>query len=318
MCGTTLDDQNRSNEHVFPKWIQRRFNLWNEKLTLLNGTLIPYRQLTIPCCTECNSEHLSQIESQVEAAFAAGMESVATLDRRILFLWLAKIYYGLIFRELFLPLARSDPKLGPIATDEQLKLFRMHHMLLQGTRGVVRWRHPEQQPASIFVFKCQTTKSTRANFDYFDIVQYPYLAIRVGPVGVMSVLQDWGALEGSVKLPQIEAARSLDLHPIQFRQVAAIGAYMSYLFNRVPKHFLTGGRDSVEIVTMPLGGLAGGSLYNEFKMREFGSCLAFAWQVPLNQIFDGYHLCNLLMHNNGDPYHLHWEDGVQVIPTLGK
>jgi hypothetical protein len=247
-----------------------------------------------------------------------GPDTVIALDRRVLFLWLAKIYYGLIFRELFLPLTRTDPKLGSIVTEEQLRLFRMHHMLLQSARGVVHWRHPEQQPASIFVFRCQVTGNTRANFDYFDITQYPYLAIRLGPIAVMSVLQDWGALEDSVTVPQIEAARALDLHPMQFRQVTAVGAYMSHLFNRVPKHVLTSGKDDVEILTMPLGGLAGGSLYNEFNIREFGSCLAAAWQVPLDQIFDGHHLCSLLTDNNGEPFHLQWEDGVHVIPSLTK
>jgi len=35
-------------EHVFAKWLQQDFNLWNQRMFLRNGTSIRYRQLTIP------------------------------------------------------------------------------------------------------------------------------------------------------------------------------------------------------------------------------------------------------------------------------
>ena len=58
LCARRLGSKNRSDEHIFPKWLQARFDLWNERLTLINGTTIPYRSLVVPCCKICNNHHL--------------------------------------------------------------------------------------------------------------------------------------------------------------------------------------------------------------------------------------------------------------------
>src|SRR5713226_5139659 len=86
LCGRRLSPKNRSDEHVFPKWLQSRFSLWNQTLTLLNGTHIPYRSLTIPCCIECNTLHLSLIEDGISTATLRGHRAVAALDPLTLFL----------------------------------------------------------------------------------------------------------------------------------------------------------------------------------------------------------------------------------------
>ena len=76
----------------------------DQTLVLLNGTTIPYRQLTVPCCRECNNEHLEPIESNVMAAVNQGPEAVEALDRKTLFLWLGKIFFGLLYKESLIPL----------------------------------------------------------------------------------------------------------------------------------------------------------------------------------------------------------------------
>src|ERR1039458_823988 len=59
-------------EHVIPKWLQNKCLLFDERLTLLNGTLIPYRNLTVPCCVDCNTGFLSKIENSVQPIFQRG------------------------------------------------------------------------------------------------------------------------------------------------------------------------------------------------------------------------------------------------------
>jgi hypothetical protein len=62
-CGKLLRGS-RTREHVFPLWLQKRFALADQHLTLLNGTQIPYRHLTVPCCPTCNNVHLSKLEKR--------------------------------------------------------------------------------------------------------------------------------------------------------------------------------------------------------------------------------------------------------------
>ncbi|MEU1290711.1 hypothetical protein [Kitasatospora sp. NPDC005856] len=78
----------------------------------------------------------------------------------------------------------------------------------------------------------------RNRFDYVDIINIPFFAIRIGRTVVVSAMQDWGALAEAVELPGLEAAKHLDLHPQQLREVAALTAYTTKLFNRTPKHLL--------------------------------------------------------------------------------
>ncbi len=76
LCGCSLGVENRSEEHVIPKWLQKRFKLLDQRLVLLNGTSIPYKQLTIPCCKPCNNKHLAPIENKVKLATSRNASAV--------------------------------------------------------------------------------------------------------------------------------------------------------------------------------------------------------------------------------------------------
>ena len=63
LCGINMGE-NVTREDVFPRWLQRKHNLWNKQLILANGTQIRYSQLKIPCCPKCNNEYLSKLHNQ--------------------------------------------------------------------------------------------------------------------------------------------------------------------------------------------------------------------------------------------------------------
>ncbi|MFD6934713.1 hypothetical protein ACFWAP_00965 [Streptomyces goshikiensis] len=64
------------------------------------------------------------------------------------------------------------------------------------------------------------------------------------------------------------------LHPQQFREVAALAAYMSTLFNRVPKHLLMARDDHVEILTLPITGLSIKPVFNPFDTAHYAQVLS--------------------------------------------
>jgi hypothetical protein len=100
LCGAELDPTKETEEHVVPKWLQRKFNLWNERLLLSNRTLIPYRQLKVPWCESCNGRGLSAVENKVRSAVESGYSELSRLDELSIFQWVAKIFYGLLFKDL--------------------------------------------------------------------------------------------------------------------------------------------------------------------------------------------------------------------------
>ena len=79
-----------TREDVFPLWLQRRYNLFDQRLNLLDGSSIPYRQLKIQACEKCNNETLSRIESNVKEQKASVIEY---------YLWALKIYIGILYKE---------------------------------------------------------------------------------------------------------------------------------------------------------------------------------------------------------------------------
>jgi len=84
LCGQDIAEADLSREHVFPKWLQRKFDLWNCTLDLLNGSSIPYRNLTIPACAACNNVSFSGIEDKIASTLPDGASAVRALGHEIL------------------------------------------------------------------------------------------------------------------------------------------------------------------------------------------------------------------------------------------
>ena len=82
LCGELLTDDNRSKEHVYPKWLQNKFNLWNASLILLNNTPIRYKDLTIPCCKRCNGIMSNKIEKPVQHLVDGGYDAFVKVLRK--------------------------------------------------------------------------------------------------------------------------------------------------------------------------------------------------------------------------------------------
>jgi hypothetical protein len=134
LCARRLTRLTRTDEHVVPQWIQARYDLWQKKLVLLNGTTLKYAQLTIPCCDRCNSIHLQGVETRVCAAFEGGRSAVEALSPWDLHIWLGKMFYGVLYKELFL---RSNIRSrgGRTITDRSLlRQMNWLHFTLQGAR----------------------------------------------------------------------------------------------------------------------------------------------------------------------------------------
>jgi hypothetical protein len=198
----------------------------------------------------------------------------------VLFLWLAKILYGVLVREMSLPIDRSNPAAGPIVEPELMMQFRMHHYLLQGALDRVTW---DGDPASILLYRTKVSDRPRSNFDFADGPYGPFLSMRLGEIGIISVLQDWGALEAHA-WSQLEWAKELELAPLQFREIMAIGRYWAYKFNRLPK-YIVGQRDGKgHVVCLPMSGLSAKPLWDGFDGDEYGALLASTLGVPVERV----------------------------------
>lgn len=277
LCGAYLKDGGKE-EHVFPKWLLNKYDLWNARIGLLNGTDIPYRQLTVPCCVQCNGEHLSQIEKAVAAAAEHGYDGFAELDEIVLFQWMAKIFYGLQFRELSLIANRCDPNAGTIITCEQLADYRFLHCLLQSIRKPYKFEGP--RPWSMFIYQTHSYGDIR-DFDYHDAVVPCTFSIRLGNAGIIAALSDHGAIR-AIGSQIMHSYCGHKLHPMQFQEIAAEVHYNAARLNRTPTYFFITDEECENAVTrvlpLPLRTYSTKSLFNDWDQSMYAKVLWSYWK----------------------------------------
>jgi hypothetical protein len=289
LCGRELaeergdcNDINDTGEHVIPLWIQNRFNILNERLQLLNGTTIPYRQLKIPCCYECNHDYLAPYEHQIQATVEIGASAVAALDQKVLFTWLGKIFYGLLYKELLLPVDRAKPAKGQIAPRELLLQYQFHHLFLQSVRLPIVFQ--DFFPASFFIFEAQQPTHPRLQFDFRDSLNELFISIRVGKVAIIGALQDSGSLSAYFAELQ-QRFRHIALHPLQYLEIVARLAYQASLFNRIPKYVSSADAGRLVFRQMSLAGLSAKPIYDTFDEAQYAQVLSQITGLSLAQLY---------------------------------
>lgn len=214
LCGTKLKETNRSDEHFFPKWLLKKYNMWNQGICLQNDTKIKYKSLKIPCCKQCNNEKLNRIEDQILSAVEKGYEEFVKLDEIIVFQWIGKIYYGNLFKELFLDKDIKAKSKEKIINPQQLIRFEALHNLLQSIR--IPFKFCGDKPWSIFICKMQHLNN-QYDFDYYDSNTVPAFAIRLGEIGIVGCFGDQSLIREILK-SKYNLIKGHRLHPIQLTE----------------------------------------------------------------------------------------------------
>jgi hypothetical protein len=216
---------------------QQKYDLWNERLGLLNDTTIQYRQLTVPCCNRCNNERLASLESTIETAVSTGYDAVVALPKFVLFQWLAKIFVGVLYKDLLLPFDRSDRSAGNIIDSETLKGFSIMHLWIQMANVTFEGRSQNQYcPGSIFIFRTQKLDNLKGQFDLVDMTLANCLAIRLGDVGIVADFLENG-VHARIAGDSFAPYQSFPLQPLQFKEMKLFRGMMAGAFGSKEWHY---------------------------------------------------------------------------------
>lgn len=233
LCGALLTDETRTEEHVYPHWLQTKYNLWNQKLILLNRTSIPYKNLTIPCCRDCNERMGNTFEKPIKTAVSIGYDAFVNLDKQTVFQWLCKLFYGILYKEMFLMKDRSNPSSGTILDDEDLREERTLLLFLQAV--LTKAKFEGHKPYSIIVFRLHSYEADPYWGSDNTLVRTFFM--RMGDIGIIANLMDNGVNEeifmGDSKMHYLTKQT---LHPIQFAEICAKFLYKSHLLSVNPSY----------------------------------------------------------------------------------
>ncbi|MGQ3067956.1 MAG: hypothetical protein ACT6TH_11495 [Brevundimonas sp.] len=230
LCATALTGDSRSEEHVFPRWLQKQFGIRDRKLELLNRVPVAYRKLTIPCCRTCNNGVLANLERRVQKHLLGSPANLSVEARTDLFLWTSKILFGLLYKQTSVSL---DPahRSGPTILDRtDMRQFSYLHMYLQGIRKGFQYWGETPLPATLFVYDVECPIDPYYHFDWHDIPATSAIYLRLGHKGIVMCL-DGGAQEIAVG-NLLRRYQHRTLHPLQFEEIGAKVLYKSTIATR--------------------------------------------------------------------------------------
>lgn len=281
LCGINMGN-NSTKEDLIPMWLQRKHNLFKKKLTLLNGTQIPYTQLKIPCCPKCNNEHLSQLESKISIAINSGYSTSIELEPTLFFYWAAKIFYGILRKELNLLVDRSNPQKGSIVPETLIQAYKNLHTFMQGIRRPLEFIG--QIPFSVLVANLHEIGDEKS-FDFKDNIICQTLSIRSGGVGIIVALADAGVNNMSYSR-YLKAVDGRKLHPIQFDELFAKVTYESFRLSNAPFFTVASNKNNklpIQVITH-----TNGISMKEWNQEEFAHLLENIladWGIPEEGLF---------------------------------
>ena len=166
-----------SEEHVIPRWLQKRFNLDEEKVVIPNSSGLKYRYLKVPASKTHNS-NFGRIEKNI---------SEGKYDATEVYLWALKLHIGLISKSSNLPLNIQEPG-SPLILDanrfkHQMRFFQSLYNLWAGTGNV------DPLPiGSVYVVDSLTPDE----FDLFHCFLTGTIGINVGDKLLLVFLWDQG------------------------------------------------------------------------------------------------------------------------------
>ncbi len=224
ICGVLIDscDKKFSDEHIIPRWLLRRFNLYNEKIRLPNNYFIQYASQTLPCCEECNGElsrvYETPLRNILKPEYKDFKASVTQDDGKLIFKWLSLIFIKNhlkdkerrfeLDRRIESPMIADTYDWGP-----------MHHI------WCVARSHYSQADIGELVYGTMIAipiveEDGNCDFDYMDSHSARVIAVKVGDYAVVAVLDD-AKFFSSVYEDFIDKIKGKQLSFIQLREVVS-------------------------------------------------------------------------------------------------
>jgi hypothetical protein len=275
LCG---NNTRISKEHVFPKWLQNKHDLWDQKLILLNNSGITYKQLVIPCCEDCNTRHLSRLEGKIKNALDLGYLACLELTDLEILQWMGKLYLGTISKEVTLALDRQAGNGETIFPKELLDRYMILHLLLQSIRRPLTVSSAEL-PYSVFVVNLLSSEY-KDTFYFRDSISHLVASFRSGSVGFIVAFED-GSLGTETYGKYLEDVAGRKLHPIQFDELYTKILYQNSLFIKAPKFISIIPMDEtrpISISMLPFTGMSSLPLLEDWSQEEYAKGLSEVMQ----------------------------------------
>ncbi len=148
VCSSYMDEPTK--EHVIPQWILKKLDMYNQRAKVPNKSMIPFRQLTVPCCQKCNNEELSSIEENTKLVFTKPLKNLSNDDDNTIFYWLLKIYLAFAVKSTQLAKDRKEKNADTLLTINDVVQLKSLFYLMSTIKNKTIFKN--FKPYSLFSF----------------------------------------------------------------------------------------------------------------------------------------------------------------------
>ena len=170
---------------------------------------------------------------------------------------------------------RREPEKGTIVLPQHFGYLRLLHGFMQSIRVPFDF---VSRGWSILPVRTFSYGDDR-DFDFRDNPLLLTLSIRMGGVGIVASLQD-GAVNSAYGEEYYARLDDIELHPVQFAELAAKMNYATYLISRAPRYVTVTSdepQDGTIVASLPVRGTPSRPVFDEWDQREFAHFLATYW-----------------------------------------
>lgn len=239
ICGISPTKAIFNEEHILPKWLLRKFDIFNVKFQMPNQTGIHYHKYTIPCCKSCNSIMSSVFEVKISKAVEEGYDAftalIRTEGRMFLFQWLAIIFSKTYLKDMQLELHR-DKRLPPGKIGHIYEYQLLHHIHCIARSFYTGAKINPRVMGSLLILRASTIERD-ANYDYGDLLNSRTMFIQMGEIAIICSFDDSGIIERNLR--PLLSKISGPVSNLQIRELFFRFALKYYQLRRTPHFFST-------------------------------------------------------------------------------
>jgi hypothetical protein len=251
ICGAVRGSKPFNNEHIIPDWVLRRYNLYDESMTLPNGKVVSYRQYTVPCCQECNTILGTEVERPMSELFALPYSDFANalkndeLLYKKIFHWVCLLYLKTHLKDtnfvLNVDRRKDEGKIG-----EYHDWASIHHIYCMARQHYTEAKIQQEVYGSMVIVPC-LSQEMNSHFDYMDSHAGKVVMVQLGEIIIYAVLDDSNIVQ-QMCANIIEKIKS-PLSTFQAKQLFAHLNFVSINLDKKPTYQSTVERGYYEITS---------------------------------------------------------------------
>lgn len=233
LCGRKFGRVARTQEHIFPRWMQKHHKLETRRLTLPNFIGKTYKSVKIDICDRCNHYRFGRLESAIARRVCSGnaFSAVQDLDPELLAIWLGKILWLLCRKGHTYQDHRTRDDLAPdtivpgaiMPGVAYLGMIQRAYAMRKDMYSCYLTDPPFPEffgpPYTLYVVEIDTRDGRFEPFDFADNLMTLGASLRTGNLGLICAFD--GGVHRQFRLHRFQHLICEKLHPIQFGELAA-------------------------------------------------------------------------------------------------